>query len=37
LNDKIASLLQHFKSNILKPSKELKEVDMMERQEECSQ
>jgi len=33
---KIAGLLEHFKSKILKPSEELKEADLMERREECS-
>jgi len=32
----IEGLLERFKSKILKPSEELKEVDLMERREECS-
>jgi len=36
IEDKTASLLQSFKTMILKPSKELKGVDLLERQEECS-
>jgi len=34
---KIAGLLKHFKLKILKPSEELKEADLMERREECSE
>jgi len=34
---KIAGLLECFKSKILKPSEELKEADLMERREECSE
>jgi len=35
-NDKTTSLLNHFKTKILKPSEELKEVDLMKSQEERS-
>jgi len=34
---KIAGLLERFKSKLLKPSEELKEADLMERREECSE